>query len=386
MKLQNKKPLIIAVIIMIASQMGTNFYFVSLPLVASYFNKPASLVLDTVYYYLLSYGLAQLVVAPFISRIGFKNTAIMGFSIFAVGIIIILLAPSLFVLIVGRSIQGFGGATMYVLIRTLIQKKYHEKETNIAFSILESFAMITPTLAPLFAASLLEFVSWKGLFYFILCYVVFAIIMINKMLDNIKIKPTPRLKSILLNYKNLLLNFNYVRFLIVILFTFTPTIFCLSSLPVILSGNFGFTPIQYSLCMSLSMCGSFLGTIFSKVANQNNTKNNAIKVAIFTMIFSGIIMKAINILNINSLILFMLSVSAIFFSFGVIFPNAVADSFKKVSHKTGAEVALLGFFQVAGSGVINFTLTRFVSNPANLLWILFIICGFCIMFAYKFES
>ena len=371
---------------MIATQMGTNFYLIALPSVANYFNQPSSLILNTVYYYLIPYGLFQLFIAPFVNSIGFKRTALWGFFTFALGAIIILCASNIFVFSIGRVIQGVGGSTAYVMIRMIIQRKYKADQTNIAFSILESFAMATPGIAPLLGAYILQFFPWQGLFYFILAYVAFAVFMVTKMLDNTGLQPPPRLQKILSNYKELILNFNYLRFLFVILFAISPTIFSLSNIPFILHESFGLSIIIYSICMSLTICGSFFGTIFSRIANENGFKNKAIKLAIFIMIFSGSLLAMATWLELHSVLFFMLAVIAIFFSFGVIFPNAVADSFKQIKNKTGAEVALLGCFQVSGGAILNFVLGMFLTNPEVLLPLLFVVSGISIGLFYKFDK
>ena len=381
-KLQDKKPILIAVIIMIAAQMGTNFYLVAMPIVAAYFKQPTTVILDTVYYYLIPYGICQVLFAPFVNRIGFKLSSQIGFGIFASGGVTILLSTNISTFIAGRVIQGIGGAIIYVIIRMIIQKNYKETETNIAFSIIESFAMATPVVAPVVGAYLISFFSWQSLFYVILAYTLFAFICATKVLNSERASYAPKLSFIANNYFNLIKNFAYSRFLLVILFIFASTYLSLFLLPFVLSKDFGLSPKQYSLFMSLTIFASLSGTLASKFANERNLKTKLIKIATFILIFAGFAIKLID----HSLFAFISSIMAVFFSFGVIFPNAMADSFKQVPNKTGSEVALIGLFQVTGGAVLNFTVTRFFQRPEDALFIIFIISGVAILLLYRVPA
>ncbi len=383
-KLQDKTPIFISLIIMIAAQIGTNFYLVALPQVAKFFASSPAMVLDTVYYYLIPYGLCQLFIAPFVNRLGFKKTALIGFFVFTLGILTIIFSPSIFFFSLGRVIQGFGGATIYVIIRMLIQKSYKPEETNIAFSIIESFAMATPIIAPILGAYLLKIMDWRGLFYFILIYCLFAIFMVLKLMQNQKIYPTPKIKAIIKGYKILLIKWEYSRFLISALALCMPTFFGLATIPFVLSGRFNLAPTQYSFLMSLCIVGSFFGSFFSKIANERGFKNNLIKFAITLLFLDGIFLFFMQ--SILLLPVFIFACVIVFFTYGAVFPNIMADYFKQITNKTGLEVALIGFFQVAGSAIINFFITRFTSSVEQALSFIFIFASVVIFFTYKIPT
>ncbi len=385
-KIQNKIPIFISLIIMIVAQMGTNFYLVSLPKVALYFNVDYSLVLDTIYFYLIPYGVCQLFIAPFVNRLGFKNIALIGFLIFSIGALTIIFSHNIFYFSLGRTIQGFGGSMIYVLIRMLIQQSYKPDETNIAFSIVESFAIATPAIAPIVGAYLLNFISWKGLFVIILAYCIFATIFILKFLKNEKIRPAPKFKTITRGYFALLKNWSYFRFLIAILGICMPTFFCLATVPFILSEKFYLKPLHYSLLMSFCILGSFFGSLTSKFANERGLKNRLIRFANLLLFIDGIALLSSYLFGFFSLKIFVFCAFAVFFCYGAIFPNLMADSFREVNGRTGLEIALLGFFQVSGSAIFNFCITRIFAKPEDALPTIFIFASFIVFFAYKIPK
>ncbi len=371
---------------MIAAQIGTNFYLVALPQVARYFEVASSIVLDTLYYYLIPYGFCQLFIAPFINRLGFKSTAMIGFLIFVVGVLMIIFAPSILFFSLGRTVQGFGGAIIYVIIRMLIQRSYTPEETNIAFSIVESFAMATPIIAPIVGAYLLKFLDWRGLFYFILLYCIFAVFMLSRLMKNHKIYPTPKLKTIVKGYAELLKNWSYSRFLISALAICMPTFFCLAIVPFILNDRFGLVATQYSFVMSLCVVGSFFGSVFSKFANERGFKSKLIRFATILLCLNGFTLFFAQLNGFFPILFFIPICIIVFFCYGSIFPNVMADSFKQVPNKTGLEVALIGFFQVAGSAIMNFLITRFIPVPENALSFIFIFASIIIFFSYKIPK
>lgn len=386
MKIKDKKPIIVGVIMMMTAQLGTNFYIIVLPIIAAYYRISEAVALNTIYFYLVSYGISQLFVAPYINRFGFKTSALFGFLMFGLGVVILLNAPNIIVFGLGRIVQGIGGSTLYVIIRMLIQKNYIGVETNIAFSIVESFAVLTPALAPIFGAYVVTFFPWQSLFYIMMFAAFVAAFVISRLVKDERIKPTPKLGVIFANYFSLIKNLHYTRLLCVTAFCFAPIVFSLSVLPFILGQIFNLQPSQYSFIVGFTIFGSFFGSFLSKKANEKGFKNLAVRVAIFIMLFAGFMLYLSWFFQLYFLSTFIANIMFIFFAYGIIFPNAMADSFKQVTHKTGAEVALFGFFQVSIGSIFNLIVTRIWQKPEEGMFVIAILSAILIFFLYKLPE
>ena len=114
--------------------------------------------------YFLAYGVSQLVYGPLSDQIGRKKTLLIGMSIFAVGSVICASAPTIEVLVIGRLIQGMGGATVMVIPRAIIRDMYTGAQATRLMATIMLVISISPMLAPLAGSGIVAVGSWREIF------------------------------------------------------------------------------------------------------------------------------------------------------------------------------------------------------------------------------
>jgi MFS family permease len=101
-------------------------------------------------------------------RFGPKAPLIVGFVVFALGLVIAGLAPTMLVLVAGRFVQGLGGGTMNLAVMVLIARLFDSKQRAQMMTWL-SIAWMAPALfGPLVAAWLSTTLSWHWVFFSVL--------------------------------------------------------------------------------------------------------------------------------------------------------------------------------------------------------------------------
>ena len=111
-------------LICVTGPFAIDMYLPALPAIEEALGTSVSGAQVTLVAYFLAYGLSQLIYGPLSDQIGRKKTLLIGMSIFCVGAVICAAAPSLSMLVLGRVIQGIGGATVMVIPRAIVRDMY----------------------------------------------------------------------------------------------------------------------------------------------------------------------------------------------------------------------------------------------------------------------
>jgi len=87
---------------------GIDLYVPSMPAIANYYHVSASLVQQTVGFFMFSYGIGQFILGILSDIIGRKKVILGGAFCFTVASIFSVFAPTIYLLIGLRFLQGFG--------------------------------------------------------------------------------------------------------------------------------------------------------------------------------------------------------------------------------------------------------------------------------------
>lgn len=98
---------------------------------------------------------------------------------FVGGSVVCALSPSLFVLVVGRAIQGVGAGALIVSIYVLIARAYPEQLRPMAFSILSAAWVVPSLIGPVIAGWLAEEVSWRAIFWIVPIFAIPAVLLLG---------------------------------------------------------------------------------------------------------------------------------------------------------------------------------------------------------------
>jgi DHA1 family bicyclomycin/chloramphenicol resistance-like MFS transporter len=117
-----------------------------------------------VYVYMIGFGIMQLVYGPLSDIVGRKPTLTVGLSIYAVGCILALMAPSFEVLLLARAIQGMGVAAARVLAIAIVRDCYEGREMARIMSLTMMVFITVPVFAPAVGSFTLLLGTWHLIF------------------------------------------------------------------------------------------------------------------------------------------------------------------------------------------------------------------------------
>ncbi|TCC96921.1 purine nucleoside transporter PunC [Pedobacter hiemivivus] len=114
--------------------------------------------------FLAGYAIAQLIWGPISDKAGKPKTVLIGLSIFTIASVGIFFTESVNVLLLLRLVQAIGVCAAAVCWQALVIEKYPSEETNKIFASIMPLVALSPALAPVMGASLLNYFGWRSIF------------------------------------------------------------------------------------------------------------------------------------------------------------------------------------------------------------------------------
>src|SRR5690606_3823909 len=114
--------------------------------------------------FLAGFAVAQLMWGPISDKIGKPKTVLIGLSIFTVASLCIYFTESVYILLILRLIQAIGVCAAAVSWQALVIERYPKKQTNKIFASIMPLVGLSPALAPLIGAFLLNYFGWRSIF------------------------------------------------------------------------------------------------------------------------------------------------------------------------------------------------------------------------------
>jgi DHA1 family bicyclomycin/chloramphenicol resistance-like MFS transporter len=144
--------------------LSVDFYLPGLPRLTSDFHASASAGQLTLTACVLGLAFGQLAAGPLSDRFGRRPPLLAGLAAFCAASVACALAPSIWVLVGLRLVQGLAGAAGIVVARSVVRDLVSGAAAARLFSILMLVLGVVPVLAPVAGGSLLRVTSWRGLF------------------------------------------------------------------------------------------------------------------------------------------------------------------------------------------------------------------------------
>lgn len=112
----------------------------------------------------LGIALGQLVAGPVSDARGRLRPLLIGLAGFSIASALCAVAPSIWLLLVVRLLQGFAGGTSIVIARAVVRDLYAGDRAAHMFSTLMTISGLAPIVAPVIGGQVLNVSSWRGIF------------------------------------------------------------------------------------------------------------------------------------------------------------------------------------------------------------------------------
>lgn len=162
---------------MLLASLGTSIANIALPSLAEAFAAAFAQVQAVVVAYLAALTVAVLLAGQLGDRYGLKPMLVAGLAVFAAASLLCALAPTLWLLVGARALQGFGAAFLMTLAMALMRRVAGEAGIGRAMGLLGTVSALGTALGPVLGGLLIPVAGWRGVFWVLVPLAVLALLL-----------------------------------------------------------------------------------------------------------------------------------------------------------------------------------------------------------------
>ncbi len=243
-----------------------DMYLPALPAIAADLGSTPADTQVTLIAFFLSFGAAQLIYGPWSDHAGRKLPLYAGLVVFLIGSIGCVFAPTLEWLVVSRFLQGAGGAVAMVITRAVIRDLYTGSLATRMMSTVMLVISVSPMLAPLGGSLLILVFDWRSIFV-VLCLAAFVSLATVRFGLQETLPPERRrpanVASLLAGCRLLFRDFRFLGLTFIGGFGMASFFVFIASGSFVYTGQFGLTPMGFSLAFAANALGFFAASQFA---------------------------------------------------------------------------------------------------------------------------
>ncbi|MDD9210786.1 multidrug effflux MFS transporter [Aeromonas dhakensis] len=361
-------PLILLLVLLVLfSPLAIDIYLPAIPQMAEQLGAEVTLMQGTITWFLFSMGLGQLLVGPLADRYGRKPIALGGVLLYGLSALGAGFAASLGELMLARVLQGLGACATSVAAFSVVRDSYGPKKSGQMISYLNGAICFIPALAPLLGGWLTAKAGWSANFWFMAGYAVIVGSWLLWRMPETRPEET-RSGGPLISWSR------YGPVLRSPSFLFNATL-CMLAMAVILAYVTA-APVQLMVRLGLDMSGfsywfaanaalnilaCFLAPRFIARVGPRRT----LRIGLLVLLLSAISLSLS--MHIEHPLAMMGPVFLSSIGFAMILGSAAGMALAPFGHCAGTAAALLGLFQMSGSGALVGFIGALMHDPLNQL-------------------
>lgn len=168
MNLVNTKHFLFLSYLALLSMLGfvaTDMYLPAFQAIEDTMQATPSQVASSLTFFLAGLALGQLIYGPLVQRIGKRNSLFVGMIIFGVASFMISTSDSILSFNIARFFQAIGACSAGVIWQAIVIEKYDAVKAQNVFTNIMPLVALSPALAPLLGAFVLEISDWNSIFF-----------------------------------------------------------------------------------------------------------------------------------------------------------------------------------------------------------------------------
>ncbi|MFQ1649335.1 multidrug effflux MFS transporter [Aeromonas veronii] len=361
-------PLILLLVLLVLfSPLAIDIYLPAIPQMAEQLGAEVTLMQGTITWFLFSMGLGQLLVGPLADRYGRKPIALGGVLLYGLSALGAGFAASLGELMLARVLQGFGACATSVAAFSVVRDSYGPKKSGQMISYLNGAICFIPALAPLLGGWLTAQAGWSANFWFMAGYALIVGCWLMWRMPETRPEET-RSEGTLISWSR------YSPVLRSPSFLFNASL-CMLAMAVILAYVTA-APVQLMVKLGLDMSGfsywftanAALNILACFMAPRFIAKvgpRRTLRIGLLVLMLSAIILTLA--MHIEHPLAMMGPVFLSSIGFAMILGAAAGMALAPFGHCAGTAAALLGLFQMSGSGALVGLTGALMHDPLSQL-------------------
>ncbi|MCG9714648.1 Bcr/CflA family multidrug efflux MFS transporter [Shewanella insulae] len=164
-KIANFSFLIYLALLSMLGFIATDMYLPAFKAIETSLDASATQVAGSLTFFLAGLALGQLLYGPLVQAIGKRLSLILGLALFGAASLVIANSDSIAMFNVARFFQALGACSASVIWQAIVIDRYKADEAQQVFSNIMPLVALSPALAPILGAYLLEWQQWHSIFF-----------------------------------------------------------------------------------------------------------------------------------------------------------------------------------------------------------------------------
>jgi MFS transporter, DHA1 family, multidrug resistance protein len=285
---------------------------------------------------LIGLGLGQLIIGPLSDAVGRRRPLLAGLAGHAVMSVLGVLAPSITMLAVARTLQGVAGAAVAVVAVAIVRDIFRGNRAAQLLSRMFLVLGVAPILAPMPGGSLLQVTSWQGIFVVLAAAAVTPFV--RALVASPETLPPARripasVRASISAYRGLFRDRVFLVLVAVAALVFCGPVRLRCRSPFILEGLYGLTPQLFGLAFGANAIGLVLATQLNPLLLRRYRPAQILSAAVAIALAGGLVLLITAATGLGGLAGFLIPIAVTVTALGLSFPNAPAAALSR--HRGG---------------------------------------------------
>ena len=347
------------------SPLAIDIYLPALPQISAAFHVEHALAQDTITWFLFAMGVGQLFAGPLADKLGRRTVALGGISIYALSACLAWAAQSIDMMLIARLLQGLGACATSVAAFATVRDIFGPEKSGKMISYLNGAICFIPALAPILGSWLTQEFGWRSNFSFMAG---FAVVVGSILFFQMK-ETNPATEKVavfkLERYWSVLRTPSFIFHASLCMLAMAVILAYVTSAPVVLMEQLGMSMNEFTFWFGINALINIIAAFSAPRFMDKFGSYGALMVGISTLGFAGILMLVLA--NEATAIAFMLPIFLSSVGFAWILGAAAGKALEPFGDRAGTAAALLGLFQMSGSGFLVGTMQRMNLEPPIMI-------------------
>lgn len=327
--------------------LSTDLYLASLPHLATDFAVSPAAVQQTLSFFVIGFGSAQLVSGPLSDRYGRRPVLLSGLAIYFVASLACTFAPTLDLLVASRFIQAIGCCTAVVVARALVRDAYAPTEGAQVLARASSLLSLAPIFGPVLGGYLQVGFGWRAAFIVHALFCTALAIIAWRQLKETNRYPNPQatyIRTLIAVYRRIVASRVFLAFVLPGALSYAAIFTFISGSSFVLIRVLGVPTEIYGYCFAFGVTGYLGGTLLCRRLLVSAGLARSIMVGATLSLLSGVLFLLLVLCGLQHWAVVVGCLFLTMFAHGINFPCAQSGAVAPFPREAGSAAGLLGFF------------------------------------------
>jgi len=360
-----KLQMVLLTLLVLFSPLAIDIYLPALPQISQTFHVEHALAQDTITWFLFAMGIGQLFAGPLADKLGRRTVALGGIGIYALSALLAWSAQNIEWMLTARLLQGLGACATSVAAFATVRDIFGPHRSGKMISYLNGAICFIPALAPILGSWLTQQFGWRSNFSFMAAFaIVVGLLMLVTMRET---NPTTDKQAVfkLSRYWSVVKTPSFLFHASLCLLAMAVILAYVTSAPVVLMTNLGLDMNQFTFWFGINAVINIAACLTAPRIMDRFGTHTTLVMGIVALLVAGVTM--LLLAQVATPFAFMLPIFISSMGFAWVLGAAAGKALAPFGDKAGTAAALLGLFQMSGSGLVVGLLQRLDLQPQILI-------------------